>query len=213
MMFLRRLAIAFAFAFVFFSIVLISVRGARADDRAASVLTRLFTEPKVDVGAFAPAFLAQIPPATISATIEDFRARLGALTSVEALPKAVGKGTYLLTFANGTLLATIGLESRTIAGLLLRDETSAAIRAALIHHFTTPLSADQFADSFLKIVPIDGVVAIERQLTATAGPFVRLDQRDGTYVAVFTKAEHPVHAVLDDAGRFTGLVIGPGVVR
>ncbi len=148
-------------------------------------------EPQVDASMFAPTFLAQIPAPTVGGIVRDYRARLGALASVSSLPRDKGAGTYLLTFPKGTVLATIMLESGKIASSLLHDETSVAIRAALVHHFTAPLKADRFSDSFLSVVPIDGVGAIERQLVATAGPFVRLDLRDGAYVAVFTKAEHP----------------------
>jgi len=201
-------------AIVALSIVLAFCAGARAGaqspDPSVAILTALFTSKDVDATAFAPAFTATVPASQLQTIVDDFRARLGALTSI-----AKAGSDYALTFAKGGLRATIALDAAgKVSSLVLHDETSDVDRRALERFFTQqPPRADWFAPSFLAAIPLDQIAAITTQIVAQEGAFERLEVRDGAYYAVFAKAENRVIVATDAEGRFTGLRLLPPVAR
>jgi beta-lactamase class A len=113
------------------------------------------------------------------------------------------------------VLATMTLDAAgKVSSLVLHDETSDAVRRALERFFTQqPARADWFAPAFLAAIPIDQIATITAQLVAQEGAFERLEVRDGTYYAVFAKAENHVIAALDAEGRFTTLRLLSPVAR
>jgi beta-lactamase class A len=187
-------------------------RGAAAQsaDTKATILTALFSAKSVDAGAFDASFTAQVPPATLQSIVDDFRMRLGKLTSVR--PQG---SDYALTFERGGLIATIGLDAAgKVSSLLLHDETSEADRKALERFFTErPVQPGWFSAAFLAAVPIEQIRSILDQLTAQEGAFERVEVRDGAYYAIFAKAENHVLVALDADGKFTTLRLLPPVAR
>lgn len=184
--------------------------GAQSVDRGAAMLQTLFSSKSVDESVFDATFAAAVPAAALQAIVDDFRARLGALTSV-----AKNGSDYALTFSKGTLLATIAFDSSgKVSGLLFHDETSATDRAALQRFFSEkPAKAEWFAPSFLEAVPLAQIQTVLDQIAAQEGSFERLELRGGAYYAVFEKAENHVLVVTDANGKFTMLRLLPPVAR
>jgi hypothetical protein len=172
------------------------------------LLTAFFGNGPVDGSVFAPSFLAQAPIAKVKAAIEDYKARLGGLSTVAK----AGAGTdYLMTFQRGTLLATMQLNwGGKISGLLFHDEVSPANSAALQRFFSAnSASPDWFAPSFLAKVPMTRITAVMTQVTSEEGAFKRIDTREGSYFAVFEKSQNHVNVSTDATGRFTALLLRP----
>jgi hypothetical protein len=138
--------------------------------------------------------------------LDGCRSQLGPFESIES----VGTG-FAALFGRGSVLVTIRLDaSGKIAGLLLHDEISPPLRAAIERFLSAKTcSADWFSARFLAQVPLTQVQSIADRVHAQEGAYVKLDERDRRYFAVFEKAQNPIHGWVDDAGRFTGLLIGP----
>jgi hypothetical protein len=172
------------------------------------LLTAFFGNGPVDGSVFAPSFLSQVPVAKVQAAIDDYKARLGSLSTVA---RAGAGSDYLLTFQRGTLLATIQLNwDGKISGLLYHDEVSPANTAALQRFFSaSTANADWFAPSFLEKVPITQITAVMTQVTTQEGSFKRIDMREGSYFAVFEKSQNHINVSTDTNGRFTALLLRP----
>jgi hypothetical protein len=123
------------------------------------------------------------------------------------------RADFAVVFEHGSVLATIAVDgSGKITGLLLHDEISPALRAALERFLRAQtISANWFSAAFLAQVPAPQIQSLSDQVRAQEWPFLRLDERDRRYVAVFEKAANPIFGSLDDAGRFVALRIGPPV--
>jgi hypothetical protein len=174
-------------------------RAARADGASAvTFLTHLFRATPVDPGAFSDAFTKQIPVAAVQALVSGYRDALGALQN--AAPDASG---YLLTFARGTLRATVEFDpAGKVTSLSFLDERSPADRIAL----ERLLRSDQpaavwFAPSFAARMPLDAVARFLTKLHADEGAFVRVDERSGGYYSVFERGESRTQISTDAAGK------------
>jgi len=94
--------------------------GPRASARAQSItpeaaLVRVLTAPREQSAWFAPAFLAQVSAARIEQVVAGVKARFGPYQAVASRPD----GSYLVTFARGTVQAQIHLDGQgRIDGLL-----------------------------------------------------------------------------------------------
>ncbi len=179
-----------------------------APGSAPAIVRALFAEKSVDASLFAGSFTAQVPIATVQTIVDGYRTRLGTFGSVEP-----AGSDFAVVFEHGSVLASIALDaSGKITGLLLHDEISPALRAALERFLgTKTVSADWFSAAFLAQVPAAQIQSLADQLRAQEGAFLRLDERERRYVAVFEKATNPIFGSLDNAGRFVALRIGPPV--
>ncbi len=168
------------------------------------VLQNMFEAKAVDPAILSPA-AAALPVPVLQAIIDGFRAQLGSIQSVTSSGSA-----YALTFANGTLRASIGLDGQgKIASLVFSDETSQANTAALKRALTAVhVSADWFAPSFLAQLSATQIDASLAQVVAQEGKFVKVDLKDGRYYAVYEKATNPAEVILDAQGRISTLQLG-----
>jgi hypothetical protein len=171
-----------------------------------TVLRAIFTKKAVDPSLFAASFTAQVPVATVQSTVDTLKTQLGGLSSI----KKAGSDQELL-FANGSLLASIVLDSQgKITGLLLHDEIDAANQAALERVLRADhVSADWFAPSFLAQVPAAKIDEILAQMRSQEGAFQRVEVRDGSYYSVFEKDESRTTISLDAAGKIQALLFRP----
>jgi len=176
-----------------------------APDQIA-LLREILSGSPVDGSIFADSFTAQVPATKVRSIVEDYRARLGDVATIGP----AGAGTdYLITFAHGTLLATMQLNwNGKISGLLFHDEVSEGDRAALERFFSASAPRSEwFAPSFLTQVPMTQILATTSQIVAQEGPYKRLVTRDGVYYAVFEKFQNHVSAQTDAQGRFVALLL------
>ena len=206
-LFARSLRTLALFAMVALALTTAATAQSPSPDPQAALVT-VFTSPHVDGSPFAASFLAQVPLTTVQAVLDDYRQRLG---NVSMIRPTTYQPDYVITFARGTVLATVSLDaSGKITLLRLHDETSESNRAAIVRLLSagTPQAA-WFAPSFLSSVPLTQVAAIVAQVDTQEGAFERLEVRDGAYFAVFAKFENHVLAKTDAQGRFTELLLRP----
>jgi beta-lactamase class A len=178
--------------------------------REQVILQTLFSEKTIDASLFATAFTDRVPLSTVQTLVDGYRQRLGEL-------KSVAKDTpdYQLTFASGSLRATIALDAAgKIATLILHDEVSATNAAALEKVLRAEkVSSDWFAPSFLAQVPAAALDAGLGQMRTQWGGFVRIELRNGAYYSVFEKGESHTQISLDSDGKITLLYLAPFTVR
>jgi hypothetical protein len=165
----------------------------------------MFESQAIHPAVLSAAFTAQLAATALQPIVDGFRTRLGALKSIEKSGTA-----YSLTFAKGTLRASIALDGQgKVSSLVLSDEVSDADTAALQRVLTAQhVSADWFAPSFLAQAPASQLDAGLSHVQAAEGKFVKVDVRDGRYYAVYEKAANPAQIMLDDAGRIDLLYLG-----
>ncbi len=166
----------------------------------------MFEGKAIDGVVLAASFTAQVSVAALQEIVDDFKARLGAVGAI-----VQDGGDYQMTFAKGSLRATIALDSDgKVSGLLFHDEVSDVDTAALKRALSADaVSADWFAPSFLSALPVDHMNAVLSQLRATEGAFQRVEVRGGMYYAVYEKGESHANIVTDAAGKITYLRLLP----
>jgi beta-lactamase class A len=80
---------------------------------------------------------------------------------------------------------------------------------AITRLFTGPLSADWFAPSFVRAVPMSKLEKDLARVSAGLGAFQRVTRRSDDFAVEFEKGSIPTDARLDSEGRFTMLFCHP----
>ena len=177
--------------------------GARAADAPEQVaLQKLFAKGPIDPALFGPNFVSKIPVSDVQSFVDSYTERLGA-------PSAIVKDGFewSLVSPKGTIKVNIAFDAQgRISSLLFHDELSPDDLAALQH----VLSADKldpqwFEASFLGVAPLDKLQSVLAGMHGALGAFLRVDTRNGKYVAVFEKGESHAQISTDPDGKINYL--------
>jgi hypothetical protein len=175
---------------------------ADAPDPAVAALRSLFDAPAASAPLFAPAFTAEVSPATVAGYVRFYESTIGVPATI-----VEDNFDYLLSGPRGTLRAAIQLdETGKIAALHFHDETSAVNADALARVLgAEKLASDWFAPSASRDAAVARMQKIVDGMHDALGAYRRVETRHGAYYAVFDRGESHVQISADRSGRIVYL--------
>jgi beta-lactamase class A len=90
-----------------------------------------------------------------------------------------------------------------------QSSVSASPEQAVTRLFTGPLSADWFAPSFVRAIPVSKLEKVLARVSGGLGAFQRVTRRSDDFAVEFERGSVPTDARLDAEGRFTMLFFHP----